>query len=101
MKGILPQQQVGSGITDISLGAKFNFYKNKSKEIEVTSGAGIKVPLGSHNQTNAGVLIPYDLQPTTGTTDFIHNLFLYKGFLPLHLRFFLVNRVELKGRNKE
>lgn len=101
VEGVLPEQQIGSGITDINLGVKFNFYKNKNKELEITSGGGVKVPLGSHNQTNNGVLVPYDLQPTSGATDFIHNLFLYKGLLPLHLRFFLINRMDFKGKNKE
>ena len=99
--GIIPEKIVGKGLTDITFGVKYNFHKNLISDWEITSGAGIKIPLGPYNQTYQGAILTRDLQPTTGSFDFIHTLFLYKGYIEKHLRFFLINRIEFKGQNPD
>ncbi len=99
VQGILPKVLIGSGFSDINIGVKLNIFKSESKEIELTSGLSLKVPLGAYDKQFKGVTIPFDLQPSTGATDYNHTVFLYKGYLPQHLRFFLINRIEFKGLN--
>ncbi|MCH8317572.1 MAG: transporter [Bacteroidetes bacterium] len=100
-ENIFPNQQIGKGLTDITLGFKVNFYRNLEKQLEITSGVGIKFPIGSNKQTYQKAVLPQDLQPTTGSTDFIHTLFLYKGYVEKHLHFFINNRIEFKRQNPE
>lgn len=99
-EGILPSRLTGKGLTDLTIGFKAAFIKNKDKEYEFTSGLGIKLPLSSNDQTYQGAVLPLDLQPSTGSTDFIHSLFIYKGFLKKHMRFFIDNRIEIKRQNE-
>ena len=101
VENIIPNQQIGKGLTDVTLGFKVNFYRNLEKQLEITSGVGIKFAIGSYTQSNNGAILPRDLQPTTGSTDFIHILFLYKGYVEKHLRFFINNRIEFKRQNPE
>ena len=101
VEGIIPEKLVGNGLTDLNLLARFSFWKNEAKEIELNSGLGIKIPVGSYQKKFNGALLTRDLQPTTGAYDLVHTFFLYKGFLPQKLRFFFSNRIEFKGQNPD
>ncbi|MEM7371760.1 MAG: hypothetical protein AAF587_24300 [Bacteroidota bacterium] len=101
VSGILPAQQIGRGLTDLSVTARINVWKNQAREIEITGGAGFKAPLGPYEQRYQGAILSRDLQPTTGSFDGIVSLFVYKGFLPQKIRFFLLGRAELKGQNPD
>jgi Putative MetA-pathway of phenol degradation len=95
--GVLPQKKSGNGINSITLTPKINILKKNAWEI--TTGLGIKYPVGAYNKEFNGVIAELDIQPSTGATDFINTLFISKEYLEKHLRFFLYNRVELKGTN--
>ena len=99
VEGIIPSVQRGSGLTDLNLLLKFNLGRNELQEWEVSTALGGKIPLGNNRQTDQGITLPRDLQPTTGAFDFIHSLFLYKGFLSRKFRTFLFTRTEIKGRS--
>ncbi len=47
---------------------------------EVSIGIGVKVPTGSTYQRNYGYRLPYELQPGTGSWDFLGALTIYKGY---------------------
>ena len=98
--GITPRTLIGRGLTDVNFSARFNAYRNLLSDWEVTTGLGIKIPVGNYEQTYKGAIVPQDLQPTTGSFDFIHTLFLYKGFIKKHVRLFLINRIEIKRQNR-
>lgn len=99
--GIIPQTQTGSGLTDVSTIARVNLWNAPLRGIELTSGLGVKFPLGNSQQMVDGILLPRDLQPSTGSVDFIHTLFAQKTFLPQHFRLFLLSRFELKGQSPD
>jgi len=100
--GIIPQKKQGYGITNISFIAKLNLFRSKKKDFEITSGIGIKFPMGSFNKLKyQGGILPLDIQPSTGAADLIHTLFIYKEILEKHWRFFLSNRIEIKGTNPD
>lgn len=98
--GITPKTLIGRGLTDVNFSTRFNLYRNLVSDWEVSSGLGIKIPLGKFEQTYQDAILPPDLQPTTGSFDFFHTLFLYKGFVKKHVRLFLINRIELKRQNR-
>jgi hypothetical protein len=99
VEGIIPSQQTGQGITDLNLSVRYSFLRDLTNDWEITSGLGVKVPVGNHQFADQGTIIPRDLQPTTGAFELVHSLFVYKGFLPQKFRTFLLTRLELKGQS--
>ncbi|MEZ4829552.1 MAG: hypothetical protein R3C61_25195 [Bacteroidia bacterium] len=99
--GIIPEKLSGKGFTDLTLQVRGRLLQNSLKDIEISSGAGLKIPVGSHEQKDGGLLLPQDLQPTTGSFDFVHSLFLYRGFLSDQYRVFFSTRTELRGLNPD
>ncbi len=95
--GVLPSKKSGNGINSITVTPKINIIKKNAWEI--TTGLGIKYPVGAYNKEFNGAIAELDVQPSTGATDFINTLFISKEYLEKHLRFFLYNRIELKGTN--
>lgn len=79
--GALPSSRKGFGLGDWSAMVNVNLFRNRRTRWELTSGIGLKYPLGTYRQAREGALLPLDVQPTTGAVDFRHSLFLYKGFL--------------------
>lgn len=47
---------------------------------EVSIGLGMKMPTGSTSQRNSGYRLPYELQPGTGSWDYLGTLTIYKGY---------------------
>jgi hypothetical protein len=93
------KQLSGYGFSDMAIIGKYRIYNNTGNEIEVTFGGGYKFPLGNFQQRNKnGILLPIDIQPTTGTQGFIASIFLYKGFLQKKLKFFLNSRAVFTPR---
>jgi hypothetical protein len=99
--GIIPETQIGSGITDLSLDLNYLFFKSKNESFQLFSGLGVKIPIGSNSKKYNGVVIPFDLQPTTGAIDLNHQLSLIKQHSTTKLTSIFVNRIEIKGKNKE
>ncbi len=61
-----------SGIGDALLLIKYNLIPlTILKEQELSFGLGTKIPLGKSDLTSNGVLLPADMQPGTGSWDFI------------------------------
>lgn len=99
--GALPSSRRGFGLGDWSATINVNLFRNRRARFELTSGAGLKVPLGTYRQERDGALLPLDIQPTTGAVDFRHSLFLYKGFPNRGFRLFAVNTVDVKTANPD
>ncbi len=89
-----------SGIGDLIIFPRFDIY-NKTKDnhrTEITLGLGVKLPLGSHLDSNlvfshpiAGdfyTISPPTVQATTGSSDMMFYSFFYRGYPKRKLRFF-------------
>lgn len=99
--GALPSSRRGFGLGDWSATINVNLFRDRRTRWELTSGIGLKYPLGTYRQERDGALLPLDIQPTTGAVDFRHSLFLYKGFLKKGFRLFAVNQVDMKTANPD
>ncbi len=99
--GALPSSRRGFGVGDWSAMIHVNLFRDRRAHWELTSGVGMKYPLGTFRQAREGALLPLDVQPTTGAVDFRHSLFLHKGFLKRGFRFFAVNHIEIKSANPD
>ena len=94
-------REKNAGLGSIDLALQYNVYRNRPKYLEITTGVGIRYATSEIKQTYRGTFLAADQQPVTGTPDFFHSLFLYKGFPHRHLHFFLTSRIELKGRDTD
>jgi len=97
IEGIIPSKKTGYGPTNITFTPQVNLLKKKNWEI--TTGLGLKYPIGSYNKKFKGAVAELDKQPSTGAVDFIHSLFASKEYQAKHLRLFLYNRMEFKTAN--
>jgi hypothetical protein len=89
----------GAGLSSGVLSLKKNFYKKMEREWEVTAGAGFKYPFNSSQQQVDGVVLPQDIQPSSGAFGFVGQLFISKGYVCNGTRIFLINRTEVNGVN--
>jgi len=72
------------GIGDISFFARFSPIKRSFVSFrELSVGLGIKLPTGSTNRRNFGLLLPEELQPGTGSWDYMMSVSYYHGFEPV------------------
>ncbi|MCH8171290.1 MAG: hypothetical protein IIB07_09250 [Bacteroidetes bacterium] len=71
------------GIGDAVVLVKYNFMPlsilNKN---EFSIGAGVKIPFGESTLKNQGILLPADLQPGSGSWDFLLSAYGSKSFFP-------------------
>jgi len=95
--GIIPEKKKGYGFNNIIFTPKINLLKKN--DWEITTGLGLKYPIGSYNKSFDGAVAELDIQPSTGAVDYIHTLFISKEYLSKHLRLFLYNRIEIKTAN--
>lgn len=99
--GILPDREQNHGVSDLALTFHYNVYRDLGRRWEVTTGAGVKYTTGSLKQTYRGSFVTVTETPSTATPDFIHSLFIYRRFPARGLQFFLSNRIEFRGRDKD
>ncbi len=96
---VAPTEKAG-GIANATLSLKYGIWKDKVRDWEITAGAGFRFPFSRKLiQSEFGYPYSMDIQPSTGATGFMGQLFLYKGYVPAGWRFFLVNRFETYRKN--
>lgn len=88
------------GFNNSAISAKYPFYKNTEKEIEITAALGAKIPFNTKPLEVDGVQLPQTIHPSTGTYGGVAQLFFYKGYAKQGLRFFLLHRFETNATNK-
>ncbi|MBN2787203.1 MAG: hypothetical protein JXQ69_02660 [Paludibacteraceae bacterium] len=85
----------GFGLSNLLFNIKPRLYFNADKRIEYSVSAGINIPFSTDLQRNdAGILLPVDVQPSTGSYGIVLQSFLIKENSFSGWRFFLVNRFE-------
>lgn len=88
-----------NGFSDFVLQGKYSWIKSKAKQFELTTGAGMLIPLRSRPQEKNGVVLPQDIQPASNAFGFTGSLFLYKGFVQRKTHLFLVSQFLTVGEN--
>ncbi|MFC2094251.1 hypothetical protein ACFLSH_01350 [Bacteroidota bacterium] len=89
------------GLSDGIILVKYNFIPlSIVDQIELTLGAGAKLPIGNSTLRSDGILIPADMQPGTGSWDGVLWGYFSKGFVPvLPLNIFLNVSYRFNGTN--
>lgn len=89
----------GNGISDFVLQGKYSLIKSSTNQFEVTTGAGVQIPLRSKPQEKNGVVLPQDIQPASNAFGFTSSLFLYKGFIQKKTHLFFASQFLTVGKN--
>ncbi|HED11592.1 MAG TPA: hypothetical protein ENJ10_12950 [Caldithrix abyssi] len=92
---------VTAGLGDALLMLKYNvLVPDVIGQRQLTLGAGVKVPLGTADLKNSGILLPADMQPGTGSWDFAGWMLFSQGLLPAWpLTLTLRSSLRLNGGN--
>jgi hypothetical protein len=89
------------GFTNSTVSLKYAIVKTK-KDMELTLGAGAKVPLSRKVfRDDYGVPYPQDIQPSTGAFGFVGQVFFYKSFMEKKWKIVALARYEINGYNSE
>lgn len=89
-----PFKYIRSGLNNLGLIGKYNFYYNPRSDFEITGGAGLKMPLQAVSDTNYKYT-----QTSQGALAGIYQIFLHKGFKDSEIHLFLIHRGEISARN--
>jgi len=87
----------GSGLADLTLSAKYTAYKSFFRQIEITPGLGVKIPIGVFDQYQNGALLPITIQPSSGSYKYQASLTMYKGFRSSNFSLLSYNAIELSS----
>jgi len=88
------------GFSNATVSLKYAVLKTR-KDMELTLGAGAKVPVSRKIFSNKLGPYPPEIQPSTGAFGFVAQLFFYKSFMEKKWRVVVLNRYELNGYNSE
>ncbi len=86
------------GFTNHLVSLKYNIINKFDNSIELTFGVGFKFPFTSEPFAYRNVVVPYDLQPTTGAIGFAVHLFSSYD-LNDDAKLFLIHRSEINNHN--
>jgi hypothetical protein len=84
----------GKGLSNILISGKYNFINNVFKNIELSAGLGVKIPMSTKEKFDDGVSLPIDLYASTGNYGIVGQVFFVKEFDSFSGRFILHNRYE-------
>jgi hypothetical protein len=91
----------GNGLSNVVLLLKQSLYSNPFKRIYITGAAGSKIPLSRSLQWDNNVKLPVEVQPTIGAFGVVFTSSFVKENSGTGMRYFITNRVEINGSNKE
>ncbi|MFP5470245.1 MAG: hypothetical protein ACLGGV_01495 [Bacteroidia bacterium] len=90
-----------SGFTSAVFSTKVNVFNNAEKEWELTTAVGVKFPYSTKLKEVNNVILPQELQPSSGAKGLVTQLFLRKGYSCKKLMFIVLNRTEINGSNPQ
>ncbi len=86
----------GKGFSHINLNSKYKIFSDKENEIELTAGAGVKLPFNLQKLN-----LPIHIQPSQNSYGIISYLFFHKGYFLDDVHLFFVNRNEYLFENRD
>jgi hypothetical protein len=89
----------GYGGSSITLSARCSVLKDTAHDIELTLGAGIKMPWSREPLVVDGVELSQDVQPSNGAYGLSLRAFLFKEFDDAEMRLFLVHNTTFSSVN--
>ncbi|HWY36128.1 MAG TPA: hypothetical protein VNX68_15900, partial [Nitrosopumilaceae archaeon] len=88
-----------AGFSSVTLGFRYNIYRDTARKFEFTGGAGFKIPWSRDPIIVNGVQLGQDIQPSDGAYGVVLKSFLYKEFVKSGVRVFMINIANFNGKN--
>ena len=86
------------GLGDLILGIQYYAYRNSKRSIDIFPSLDITFPVGKFDQMSGVVVLPIDLQPSSGSFKYKAGLLVSKRYLEDKLAFFLSGSAEFSQR---
>lgn len=87
-----------NGFGDLILGVQYNVYQNTPLEIDIFPSFDFTIPVGKFDQMNGPVVLPIDIQPSSGSFKYNAGLLLSKRFKAGKFATFLSGNIEFSQR---
>lgn len=87
-----------NGFGDLILGVQYNVYQNTPFEIDIFPSFDFTIPVGRFDQMNGPVVLPIDIQPSSGSFKYNLGLLVSKRFLEGKVAVFLSGNTEFSQR---
>ncbi|MBN2776122.1 MAG: hypothetical protein JXR36_00675 [Bacteroidales bacterium] len=91
----------GNGLSNFVLLLKQSLYTDPFNRIYITGAAGAKIPSSQSLQWDNNVKLPVEVQPTIGAFGAVFTSSFVKENSGTSMRYFITNRTEINGSNKE
>jgi hypothetical protein len=86
------------GIGDLVLGIQYFAYRNPIRKIDIFPSFDLTLPVGNFDQMDGVVILPIDLQPSSGSFKYKVGLLVSKRYMQDKLAFFLSGSAEISQR---
>lgn len=87
-----------NGFGDLILGVQYNVYRNIPLLIDIFPSFDFTIPVGRFDQMNGPVVLPIDIQPSSGSFKYNAGLLVSKRFLAGKIAMFLSGNAEFSQR---
>jgi hypothetical protein len=91
----------GFGLSNAMLSVKYGIYNNNEKRIRYSASLGAKAPFSRKMMSKNDVVLPVDVQPSTGSYGIVAQSYLLKENSLKAMRYFMINRYEVNFVNNE
>ena len=87
-----------NGLGDLVLGIQYYAYRNAKRNLDIFPSFDLTLPVGNFDQMSGVVILPIDLQPSSGSFKYRVGLLVSKRYLEDKLAFFLSGTAEVSQR---
>ena len=79
--GFIDQKRKAYGLGDVVVGIQHHLYNNKTRMLNVFPGLKLSLPVGAFDQMDGNIILPVDIQPSSGSLKMSTSLLITKQFI--------------------
>ncbi len=95
---IFDQNRNATGLGDLVIGSQYLVYKNTKRSFNIFPRFRLTIPVGTFDKVDGSVMLPIDIQPSSGSFKYHFGLLFSKLYMGGKLAFFLDNSFEISQR---
>lgn len=78
--GFIEQTRKAHGLGDIVIGIQHHSYNDESQMLNISPGLKVSLPVGAFDQMDGNIILPVDIQPSSGSLKLSTSLLITKQF---------------------
>jgi hypothetical protein len=79
--GFIDQKRKAFGLGDLVLGLQYHMYNNRTRMTTISPGMKVSLPIGAFDQMDGNVILPVDIQPSSGSFKLNPTVLITKEFI--------------------